>query len=39
MSQQPTVLVIGASGLVGSAACVAFADAGWTVIAASRHDG
>jgi nucleoside-diphosphate-sugar epimerase len=32
-----TVLVAGASGVVGSAAARAFADAGWGVITASRH--
>lgn len=32
-----TVLITGASGLVGTAAAIAFADAGWHVIAASRR--
>ena len=32
-----TVLVVGASGLVGTAACLSFARAGWRVIAASRR--
>jgi nucleoside-diphosphate-sugar epimerase len=32
-----TVLIAGASGLVGSAAAIAFADAGWNVVAASRR--
>jgi len=32
-----TVLIAGASGLVGSAAAIAFLDAGWEVIAASRR--
>ena len=32
-----TVLIAGASGLVGSAAAIEFADAGWHVIAASRR--
>lgn len=32
-----TVLVVGASGLVGTAAATAFAEAGWSVIAASRR--
>jgi nucleoside-diphosphate-sugar epimerase len=32
-----TVLVVGASGLVGSAAASAFLDAGWNVVAASRR--
>ncbi len=33
----PCVLVVGASGLVGTAAAQAFMDAGWPVIAASRR--
>ncbi|MFT4582107.1 MAG: nucleoside-diphosphate-sugar epimerase [Gammaproteobacteria bacterium] len=33
-----TVLIVGASGLVGTAAALDFADAGWTVITASRRD-
>ena len=33
----PTVLVVGASGLVGTAAAHAFLDAGWRVIASSRR--
>jgi nucleoside-diphosphate-sugar epimerase len=33
-----TVLIVGASGLVGTAAALEFADAGWTVITASRRD-
>ena len=32
-----TVLVVGASGLVGTAACLEFKQAGWRVIAASRR--
>ncbi len=32
-----TVLIAGASGLVGSAAAIEFADAGWNVIAVSRR--
>ena len=32
-----TVLIAGASGLVGSAAAIEFADAGWNVIALSRR--
>ncbi len=37
-SPQPsTVLIVGASGLVGTAAAHAFLDAGWQVIAASRR--
>lgn len=32
-----TVLIAGASGLVGSAAAIAFADAGWNVVAVSRR--
>lgn len=32
-----TILVAGASGLVGSAAAIAFANAGWEVIAVSRR--
>ena len=32
-----TVLIVGASGLVGTAAAIAFMDAGWTVVAASRR--
>ncbi|MGR8921652.1 MAG: NAD-dependent epimerase/dehydratase family protein [Gammaproteobacteria bacterium] len=32
-----TVLIVGASGLVGTAAAVEFLDAGWNVIAASRR--
>ncbi len=32
-----TVLVVGASGLVGTAACLEFKAAGWNVIAASRR--
>jgi len=32
-----TVLIVGASGLVGSAAARAFLDAGWSVVAASRR--
>ncbi len=32
-----TVLVAGASGLVGSAAAIEFADAGWDVVAVSRR--
>jgi nucleoside-diphosphate-sugar epimerase len=32
------VLVVGASGLVGTAAARAFADAGWQVVAASRRE-
>jgi nucleoside-diphosphate-sugar epimerase len=32
-----TVLVVGASGLVGTAAAIAFLDAGWNVVAASRR--
>jgi nucleoside-diphosphate-sugar epimerase len=32
-----TVLVVGASGLVGTAACIEFKRAGWHVIAASRR--
>jgi nucleoside-diphosphate-sugar epimerase len=31
------VLIVGASGLVGTAAALAFTDAGWNVIAASRR--
>ncbi len=34
---KPTVLIAGASGLVGTAAATAFAAAGWQVIAASRR--
>ena len=34
---QGTVLIAGASGLVGSAAAIAFMDAGWDVIALSRR--
>ena len=34
---QGTVLIVGASGLVGTAAAISFADAGWEVIAASRR--
>ncbi|MEM8768415.1 MAG: NAD-dependent epimerase/dehydratase family protein [Pseudomonadota bacterium] len=33
-----TVLVVGASGLVGTAAAHAFLDAGWSVVAASRRE-
>jgi len=33
-----TVLIVGASGLVGSAAANSFAEAGWDVIAASRRE-
>lgn len=33
-----TVLVVGASGLVGTAACLEFKQAGWNVIAASRRE-
>ena len=33
-----TVLIAGASGLVGSAAAIEFADAGWEVIALSRRE-
>ena len=32
-----TVLIVGASGLIGTAAVDAFLDAGWAVIAASRR--
>ena len=32
-----TVLIAGASGLVGTAAAIEFADAGWNVIALSRR--
>ena len=32
-----TVLIVGASGLVGTAAAIEFADAGWQVIALSRR--
>lgn len=32
-----TVLIVGASGLVGTAAAIEFHDAGWNVIAASRR--
>jgi len=32
-----TVLIVGASGLVGTAAAISFCDAGWEVIAASRR--
>ena len=32
-----TVLIAGASGLVGTAAAIAFADAGWNVVAAARR--
>jgi nucleoside-diphosphate-sugar epimerase len=34
---KPTVLVAGASGLVGTAAAIAFLDAGWEVVAVSRR--
>jgi nucleoside-diphosphate-sugar epimerase len=34
---KPTVLIVGASGLVGTAAAIAFLDAGWDVVAASRR--
>jgi nucleoside-diphosphate-sugar epimerase len=33
-----TVLIVGASGLVGTAAALEFADSGWSVITASRRD-
>ena len=33
-----TVLIIGASGLVGTAAAIEFSEAGWTVITASRRE-
>lgn len=36
MSLQPTVLVLGATGRFGQAACHAFADAGWQVLAQRR---
>ncbi|MGD8832026.1 MAG: NAD-dependent epimerase/dehydratase family protein [Pseudomonadales bacterium] len=36
-TSRETVLVVGASGLVGTAAARAFAEAGWHVIAASRR--
>ncbi|MDH3642123.1 MAG: NAD-dependent epimerase/dehydratase family protein [Gammaproteobacteria bacterium] len=36
-NNKPTVLVVGASGLVGTAAAHAFLDAGWRVIASSRR--
>ena len=34
---QGKVLIVGASGLVGTQACQSFIDAGWSVIAASRR--
>ena len=34
---QKKVLIVGASGLVGTAAAISFARAGWPVIAASRR--
>ncbi|MGE0621872.1 MAG: NAD-dependent epimerase/dehydratase family protein [Pseudomonadales bacterium] len=37
MTEHRTVLVVGASGLVGTAAAKAFAAAGWSVIAVSRR--
>src|SRR5690242_6952589 len=37
MNSPNTVLVAGASGLVGTAAAIEFADAGWNVIAVSRR--
>ena len=36
-SATPKVLIVGASGLVGSAAATAFARAGWQVLTASRR--
>ncbi len=36
-SDSGTVLIAGASGLVGTAAAIAFADAGWQVITTSRR--
>ena len=33
-----SVLIIGASGLVGTAAAIEFADAGWNVVTASRRE-
>ena len=36
-SHTQTVLIAGASGLVGSAAALAFMNAGWDVIAVCRH--
>lgn len=36
MSTPPTVLVTGASGLLGRAVCAAFASAGWRVVAATH---
>jgi nucleoside-diphosphate-sugar epimerase len=35
--QQPTVLVVGASGLVGTAAARSFAEDGWQVVTTSRR--
>ena len=39
MSKKPsgTVLIVGASGLVGTAAARAFAEAGWSILTASRR--
>lgn len=34
---QNKVLIVGASGLVGTAAAISFARAGWPVVAASRR--
>ena len=34
---QNKVLIVGASGLVGTAAAISFARAGWQVVAASRR--
>ena len=36
-SATPKVLIVGASGLVGSAAATAFARSGWQVLTASRR--
>jgi nucleoside-diphosphate-sugar epimerase len=37
MTSPGTVLIVGASGLVGTAAARAFVDAGWSVVAVSRR--